>query len=203
MAVLFVIGGILLLLFLLLCIPVKLKLTFRQEFQWEIHYLFLTFRPSGEERAEEEPEEELGEPKKEKLWHRIKRMLKRKQLSGFLESISELVALLKETGGKLMSHVKLRYFDLYLCVGSMDDAAEAAIFYGKACSVAYSACGILFELLPCKKKFVTVDLDYQAPQYQIDFSAHLSLRPLFGLIYGLGLLLKGAPAIRKLQKTIS
>ena len=207
MTVLYILLGVLLFLFLLTLCPVRFDLEFREEFRLEARYLFLRFPllPGEPEEAEEEPEPEKPqeEPKEDEAAKpgavdRIKAALKREGLSGFLQALGELIQLAAQTSARMLRRLKLRRFDLYLCIGGAEDAAAAAVLYGQVAAGLYSACGGLFSLVPCKRKGVTVDLDYGAPTAVIDFSTSLSIRPIF-VLKGLAvLLLRGWKPLRRI-----
>lgn len=207
MVVLYCVLGLLLFLLLPMCFPVGVRLGFREEFQLELRYLWfrLPLLPAEEEESQPsapEPEEEKP-PKKEKkankrsFGDRVKAAFKREGPSGFLETLGEMARLAGRVSANLLRHVKLRQFDLYLCIGGGTDAAAAAVRYGQASAAVYGACGELFALMPCKEKGVTVDLDYSAAEHQVEFSAALSLRPIFLLTAGIALLVRGLPLLRR------
>lgn len=199
MTVLWIICGVLLFLFLLTLIPLRIDTAFQQEFSLTLRYLFFRFPllPGKDEveGVKEETEEEAEKPEK-KL--DIKKILKRQGLSGFLKSLFELVQLAASASKRLISHVKLKNFDLYLCLAGAEDAAAAAIQYGQVSAGVYSACGILFGLMDCKRKAATVDLNYQLEESIVDFSARISILPLFLLREAFSLLIHGFPIVRRL-----
>lgn len=198
MIALYLILGILLLLFFLTLLPVRLEVSFRQEFALTLRYLFLSFRllPGKEQpQKEEKPEKE---EKKGGGLEKIKAILKQEGFFGFLKALFELVKMTASASRNVISRIKVRSFDLYLCLGGAGDAAEAAIRYGELSGAVYSACGFLFGLTGCRKKAVTVDLDYKSEENTVDFSAKISIRPIFVLKEGLSLLIKAMPSLRRL-----
>ncbi len=198
MLVLKILGGILLFLFVLTLVPLRVELGFQQEFSLTLRYLFLSFRllPGKETEPETEKREEEKQETEKKL--DLKKSLKRQGFFGFVETLLELVGVAAHSAKELLSHLKIKAFDLYLCLGGAGDAAEAAIQYGQLSGAVYSACGLLFGLTGCRKKAVTVDLDYQAEENQVDFSARLSILPLFLIKEGISLLIHALPPVRKL-----
>lgn len=199
MIVLWIVLGVLLFLFLLTLVPVRAEISFHQEFSLTVRYLFLSFPvlPGGKE---EEPEKR--EPEKEKKTEgggleKLKAVLKQEGFGGFLKALFEIVRMVASSSKRLISRIGLKRFDLYLCLGGAADAADAAIRYGQVSAAVYSACGALFGLMPCRKKAVTVDLDYGTEENKVDFSAKLSIRPLFVLKEGLSLLIHSVPYLRR------
>ena len=207
MTVLLVICGVLLFLFLLTLFPLRIHVGFEQEFTLPLRYLFLRFRLAP---GKEEPEPEKKKPKKKKETTEesekekkidIKLMLKRQGVSGFLQSLFELVKLVATDTKRLLSHLKLRRFDLYLCLAGAEDAAEAAIQYGQVSGAVYSACSVLFKLMRCKKGAVSVDLDYQSEESTVVFTGVLSILPIFLLREGISLLIHGLPVVLRLLRS--
>lgn len=199
MLVLYILGGILLVLFLLTLLPVRVEVAFREEFALTLRYGFLRFPLLPGKESPEEPPPEPQEPEGPSAAGRLKRALKREGFWGLVQALGEFVKEALRASGRLLSHLKLKSFDLYLCLGGAYDAAEAAILYGQLSAGVYGACGTLFSLMPCKKKGVTVDLSYSAAENTADFSACLSIRPLFVLKAGLVILWNALPLLRKLR----
>lgn len=202
--ILWVLLGLLLLLLLLTLIPVRAELEFHGEFALAVKYLFLRIpllpgEPKEETEEPEEPEEE--KPKKDGkpgVLDRVKAALKREGLSGFLQALGELIKLLCQASAGILKRLKLKRFDLYLCVAGAGDAAAGAQLYGKIAAGVYPACGGLFTLLPCRRKGVTVDLDYGIEENRVDFSAELSILPFFVAAEGLRLVVKSLRPLKKI-----
>lgn len=200
--ILWVLVGLLALILLLTLIPVRAQLRFRGEFALTVKYLFLSIPllPGEPKEEAEEPKEEEKpeEPNKSGGVDKIKAALKREGLGGFLQSLGELIKLLGQASAGILKRLKLKRFDLYLCVAGAGDSAAGAVLYGKVAAGVYSACGVLFGLMPCKKRGVTVDLDYGLAENLVDFEAELSIRPFFVLAEGLRLLLKGWRPLKRI-----
>lgn len=202
MLALYIIGGVLLFLFLLTLIPLRFQVGFREEFSLVLGYGFLRIPvlPGKEKPEEQKPE---PPPKEEKegpsAMDRLKRALKREGFWGFLQALAEFVGEAAKASGRMLRHLKLKQFDLYLQVGGGADAAEGAVRYGQVSAGVYGACGVLFTLLPCKEKGVSVDLDYSTLDNLVDFSANLSLRPLFILKAAVSILWSALPLLKKLR----
>lgn len=203
MIALYIILGVLLFLFLLTLCPVGFEVSFRQEFSLTLRYLFLTFHLLPGKEKEEEPKER-EEPEKEKKpgagLETLKALFRQEGFSGFLKALFDLVKLASGASKKLLSHIKVKNFDLYLCLAGAEDAAAAAIQYGQVSAAVYSACGFLLGLTGCRRRAVTVDLDYQAEENTVDFSARLSLRPLHAIKAALSLLAGSIPFLRKVLR---
>lgn len=196
-----IIGGLLLLVLLLTLIPVRAELRFKGKFELAVKYLFfrVPLLPGEPKEEPEEPEEKEEKPKdKPGFIGKIKAALKREGLGGFLQALGELIKLLGQASAGILKRLKLRRFDLYLCVAGAGDAAAGAELYGKISAGVYPACGALFTLLPCERKGVTVDLDYELWENLVDFSAEISILPFFVVMEGLRLALKSLKQLKKI-----
>lgn len=199
--VLYIVFGLLLTLFLLLLIPLRVEAGFREELFLDLRYLFLRFPLlPGKPEAEEEPQPEPKEKPKDKpgMLDKAKTAMEREGLAGFLGALGELIKLLLSFSAGIWKRLRLRRFQLYLCVPGAGDAAAGAVLYGQASAGVYAACGGLFSLLPCKDKGVTVDLDYSAETPRIDFTARLSIRPIFLVKEAAVLLFKALKPLKKI-----
>ena len=189
----------------LLLAPVRLQVDFQKEFSAQVRYLFLRFPlvSAGKEgeapSMQGPPAEEEPPPSGSGLGRKLRAMLRRQGLRGFLRSLQELALAAEHTAKSLLRKIRLKRFDLYICLGGEEDAAAAAILYGQVCGAAYSACGILWELFPCRRRSVSVDLDYRSRDHRVEFFAEATIPLLFLLREGLILLYKALPFFKKLQ----
>lgn len=200
-----VIGGLILLVLLLTLIPLRAQLEFHGGFALTARYLFLRIpllpgEDDGQEAGEQAVEEKPRDAGKPGVFERVKASLKREGLGGFMQALGELTGLLGQASAGMLKRLKLRRFDLYLCVPGAGDAAAGAQLYGKAAGGVYTACGVLFTLLPCRRKGVTVDLDYGRSESRVDFSAELSIRPIFVIWEGLRLLVRSQGPLKKILR---
>lgn len=186
MRVLVVLGGILFFLFLLLWFPLRLECQFETEFSLTLRYLFFRFSllPGNLEQAEEKEEKEKLPGEKDgssikALYLRLKAIVQQKGVAGFLQALLDFVLLLKASVFKILSHLKLKDFDLYYRVGGKEDAAAGALRYGQYAGAIYSLCGALFGVKRCRKKAVSVDLNFEEPEDKVYFSGRFSIKPLF------------------------
>lgn len=205
MIAIIIISSILLLLLFLLFTPVKVEAIYHESFKIKAKYLFVTLfnAPTPEAEAGEKEEEPPVEEEAEKAGAveagRIKTLLKKQGLAGFLSFISELAGIVKDSAITIIKHVKIKKFDLYLCIGG-EDAAEAAVLYGRACAVVYSAYGMIFSYLKCRKKKALVNLNYKQPQSTVEFTCKIQVRLLFLVTEGVRLLVRGYPYLKKINQ---
>ncbi|MFR5874467.1 MAG: hypothetical protein ACLUE9_11085 [Hominenteromicrobium sp.] len=199
MIVLWILLGFIALLFLLLCIPVQFDLNYNGEATVFIRYLFLKYRvlPAPEPKKEKKPSEKKSEEKAEEkkpnpLLQQVKKYKEAEGLTGLLTLAKDL---LKATGtrfGKLLKHIKLKDFDLYVLVGGGKDAAEMAILYGEVCAGVYPAVSVLLGLTNCKSPHgrVSVDLDYSVKEPKVLCTASGAVCPLFVVHHGVQFILR-------------
>lgn len=203
MIVLWILLGLIALIFLLLCIPVRFDLNYNGEATVFIRYLFLKYRvlPAPEKKpepkkekkpSEKKSEEQAKEKKPNPLLQQVKKYKEAEGLTGLLTLAKDL---LKATGtrfGKLLKHIKLKDFDLYVLVGGGEDAAEIAILYGEVCAGVYPAVSVLLGLTNCKSPHgrVSVDLDYSIKEPKVLCTASGAVRPLFVVHHGVQFILR-------------
>ena len=202
---LLIVAGMIALLVFLLLMPVTLQVRYHDGFEVGVRYLFLRFpwkseeKPSPQEQDQKQVAEEESSSSGPTFLQKLKAMLRREGLREFLRTLQELAKDAATASKKILRRLRLKRFDLYICLGGEEDAAQAAINYGEVCSVAYGACGVLFGLLPCKKRRVTVDLDYHSREDRVEFSGAVCIPVLFLLIEGFILLYRALPFFRRLQ----
>ncbi|WP_417110723.1 hypothetical protein, partial [Hominenteromicrobium sp.] len=144
-------------------------------------------KPS-ENQSEEKAKEKTSKP----LLPQVKKYKEAEGLTGLLTLAKDL---LKATGtrfGKLLKHIKLKDFDLYVLVGGGKDAAEIAILYGEVCAGVYPAVSVLLGLTNCKSPHgrVSVDLDYSVKEPKVLCTASGAVRPLFVVHHGVQFILR-------------
>ena len=202
MIVLWILLGLIVLIFLLLCIPVRFNLNYNGEATVSMRYLFFKYRvlPAPEKKpkpkkekkpSEKKSEEKAKEKKPNPLLRQVKKYKEAEGLSGLLTLAKDL---LKATGTrfeKLLKHIKLKDFDLSVLVGGKD-AAEIAILYGEVCAGVYPAVSVLLGLTNCKSPHgrVSVDLDYSVKEPKVLCTASGAVRPLFVVHHGVQFILR-------------
>ena len=137
---LLIVGGILLALAALLLAPVRLELSFREAFSAQVRYLFfrIPLAPGKEEEPpppQEPPPPGDEPPKGPGLGKKLHAMLRREGLRGFLQTLQELAQAVGKASKSLLKKLRLNRFDLYICLGGEEDAAQGAILYGQVCGL--------------------------------------------------------------------
>ena len=177
MIALYIIGGILLLIALLLLLPITAQIKFENDFFLKIKFLGLTvyeFQNEKEEKAEKEkPKEKSEEAKPKEKEQGVFEKLKAKH--GFKGAIREIF----DFAGKVITEVKpqllkikFRKFKLDLIVvGS--DAAMTALEYGAVCSIVYPVLSFIDQNLNVKLKQINVSAGFKhiESQFSVSFNA--------------------------------
>ena len=135
-------------------------------------------------------------PKKNPLREKLARFREAEGLSGLLRLAGDFLRLTGTSAVKIIRRLRVRDFDLYVLAGG-EDAAASAILYGQACAVVYPAAEALFALAKCRRRRVTVDLDYRIKAPAAQLSADVSVRPIFLLVYGLQYLIGLLPIYQR------
>lgn len=205
MIVLWILLGLLAVVFLLLLVPVHADVRYRERLELDVRYLFLrrTLLPAPEEpqaeKAETPSKEKKPEAQKRKknpMLEKLARFKEAEGLSGLLHLAGDFLRLTGTSAAKIIRRLKIRDFDLYVLTGD-EDAAAAAILYGQACAVVYPAAEALFTLAKCRRRRVSVDLDYAVKTPAVQLAADVSIRPLFALFYGLQYLIGLLPIYQR------
>lgn len=162
MTALFVIGAILLLLFLLAALRVSLKIAYDQKFKISVSALGIVFYSTDKKhKGKKESESDRKEsPKNEKKDNIFKKIYKQKGLKYTVDLATNLLKTITNKFLWLLKKVEIRNFILSLSVvGS--DAADTAIKYGAICAAVYPAVAFLDTNLDFKPKKIDVYADFE------------------------------------------
>ena len=190
MIALYIILGILLLLFLISLIKVEVFASYSDELTLTLKVLFYkkTLLPAPEkpkkqpEKKEQKPKE--PQPKKEKKPKEKKpsyltKLREKKGLTGLLSLLSGLAKIAAGTLKGLFSHLVIRKLDVGIALSS-GDAASTAVNYGKLCSAVYPAVNVIVAATVCKNYNVTLEPVFD-DEKQTEITAEVSayLRVMF------------------------
>jgi hypothetical protein len=190
--------------------PIRVKFSFEEELAFKVYYSIIpVFSYPGVESEEVEKEEEPKDEEnkeeekedKESPVSKIKRILKQTGLKGFLNIIYELLKIVLSGGYKLIRKIKLTEADIYICTTD-ENAADAAVGYGKLCTAVYPAVSVLYNFFRCKKGKVTVDVDYDREDSIVKAEGTLRVNLFFAIAIILSIVFKALPKIIKLLKQI-
>ncbi len=200
MIALYIIGGILLFIFLLLIMPLKIKISSTDEFRVFLYYGFLKFdllkeKPEKKKKPKhlkQKSKSQKPEKEKEEKKGLLGRLCDEKGIIGAFGYIRDVYVrpILSEIG-KLTRKVSIK--PLYLNIvfsGAGKDAAAVALDYGKFCAAFYPALGIAENLITVKKQKINIGVDYTMQKNDIRFYLVLHTRLLHITASDLRLLFK-------------
>ena len=195
MTALYVIAGIVALLVLLLLLPVRLSLVYKDDLSLTVSYLFFLFPLYPKEKEVRLSDYTPKKLRKKKRKARKKRLSEgaaakkaqkpEKTTAQKLRQIRLILYILKNAYKNILSAVKIRVQRLYITVAT-DDAAKTAILYG----VAAQSTAYLMELLRshtktvAKRGGVDVVADFCGDKSALDVIIVFSVSPLSLLILG-------------------
>ncbi len=161
---------------LLLLLPVKIRIRYKDGFEFSVKYLFITYKPGGRIGKEEEDDGESTPLGAVKGLRRASKEGEMSPVALFVEIAKILVSFSK----RLLSHTLVDKIYLRLTVAT-GDAARTAIDYGAACAAAYPALGMLAGLIKVRKHDVEImpDFDGEKTSGELDFI--LRVRLVFAL----------------------
>ena len=183
MTALYIIGGIILLIALLLILPITARIDFKDDFFVKIKYLGITVYKITPDEEEQKPNEKAKktENPKEKQKGLFTKLTEK---HGFKGAVKEMVSfgldVLKKTKKQLLK-IKLRNIKIDLIVvGS--DAAQTAIDYGAICGVVYPVLSVIEQNLNVKYKKINIRAGFKHTDSQFAFSLDVKANPVLLLI---------------------
>lgn len=192
MIALYVILGILLLIFLLLLCPVTVRLDYTDKLSVMIRFLFLKFRisPPDKEKIEKDGKKKTAktgmgkkdEKQKKEFWRTI---YEEEGFSGALHFLKGIADILKNAAQGILSHLVIRLLDVRLIIAG-EDAANTAILYGGVCSAVFPLLSWICSCAKVRKYNADIRPDFIAPKSQAEIALELSIRPIFVLGTGAG-----------------
>lgn len=156
---LYILLGILLVIFLLLLTPVKLKAAYNENFRCVLKIGFVKFslyppKPKKKKKPKKADEEQKSEEtKKESL-------IKEKGISWLFDLIKKIADLAVGALKDFFRHIIVKKLLLSISIAG-SDAADTAVKYGYCCSAVYPAFGIIVGAVKCKKYGVDISPDFE------------------------------------------
>ncbi len=183
---LYILLGILLVIFLLLLIPVKLKASYNENFRCSLKIGFVKIqlypqkpkkKKKKSEKTEEKPEHE--EKKKESL-------IKEKGISWLFDLIKKIADLAVGALKDFFRHIIVKKLMLSINIAGKD-AADTAVKYGYCCSAVYPAFGIIVGAVKCKNYGVDISPDFEE---RAKSAVNMELEAKIKILWLLALVLK-------------
>lgn len=193
MVALYIIGGIIAFLVLVLSIRITLAGSYVEDFNLTVSWLFIKFtifpwkksdKPKKEKKPkkqkekapEQAPENEIQEEKKDNIFLTF---YKNKGFDGVIDLINNAAYSLARMLNSFRKHIVLRELFLNMTVSKNGDAAATAIDYGRVCQKVFPALSFICSTLPVKKYNAVVEPDYLGTKNTAEFSFKVSIRPIF------------------------
>lgn len=183
MIALYIIGGILGLIVLLLFCSVTVIGSVNESVNIKIGYLFYrkTLIPEGQNKKRKTAENDIKKPNK------IREMIDKNGLVATIRELSGIVKIILIKLKKTVKHIRVKKFRCVITVAS-DDPCKTAIEYGEVSSVAFPLLRGLQELMKwntCKTKMlVQSDFNGDKPKIEIDFKVKLKLIHILSAVFG-------------------
>lgn len=193
MIALYIIGGIILLLILILIIPISADIRYKDELFVKVKYGSIGVFDSSKHNPENEKEKpsvkKENKKAKEKKENTITKIFNEK---GKIEGIKFLARLIKSAISRIIWVIKkisFRKFFVKIVVSS-DDAANTAIAYGAVCAAVYPIINILEQNTNLSVKEVGIYTDFEKISPEIETAVTLKTRLIYAVIAGISLLLE-------------
>lgn len=195
MLALYIILGILLLLFLITLIKVEVFATYTDTLTLVLKVLFVKItlvspdkkpkkkkeKPKKEKPKEKKPEEKKPKKKEkeEKKPSYLGKLKEKKGLSGIVSLFTSLAKIAAGALKGIFSHIVIKKLDVGITL-SGEDAASVAVTYGRLCSVFYPAVNIITAATVCEDYQVTIEPLFNPDKdTEIYADVHAYLRIIF------------------------
>ena len=191
MIALYILGGLLLLLLIVLLVPVRLRVTYDQALTARLVFLFLIPYTLVDETKPEKPKQEKAKssdqsPKEQKektekktISHLFKKRaeeLKARGASGLLDWLRDLARLALGATRRLLRAITVRRLDMDLRIVG-DDAADTAVCCGRWCAALYPLIGTLMCAVRTRRSDVRIEPDFLGEETALRFDVRLSVSP--------------------------
>lgn len=184
---LYILLGILLVIFLLLLMPVKLKASYNEGFRCSLKIGFVKIqlypqkpkKKKKKKNPKKTDEEQKGEKKKESL-------VKQKGISWLFDLIKKIADLAVGALKDFFRHIIVKKLMLSINIAGKD-AADTAVKYGYCCSAVYPAFGIIVGAVKCKSYGVDISPDFEE---KAKSAVNMELEAKIKILWLLALVLK-------------
>ncbi len=190
MTFLIIITAVLLIILGLLFIPIRVDISYTDDFYFKASFLKITLYRSDKVKKEKPRKTDNGSPEKKPQPQKstldsIKTYFKqKKEADGFAAVIKEIMAVVDE----VLSHIKwlLRFATvnkvrLNVTVGT-DDAAKTAIEYGLVCNGIYPVTAFLDSVAHIGFKEINIRADFEGGKSDFDFKAVVKMQIFYILV---------------------
>lgn len=188
MIFLLILGIISALILLLLFLPVKVFIGFKEAFEVKIKLFGIKvfeIEPESQEKTDEALDKMSDKNAKKDTEKKAKKIFSGlKERLGFTGAVKEVFKLLFDclTHIKfLLRHIKINKIKLNISVAS-DDAAKTAIEYGSVCSAVYPVLALLDTVPNIGFKEINIRSDFEGSECDFSFSLQIGIQIFYVLI---------------------
>lgn len=197
MIALYILLGILLLLFLICLIRVQVFAHYDDDLKLSLKVLFfqLTLLPmkkkpekKAEKQKKKKPDDKKEKPKEEKEKEKkpsyLSKLKDKKGVTGLLSLFTEIARIAIGALKGIISHIVIKRFDVGIAYNG-GDAATTAVDYGNICSVFYPAMNVITSATVCKSYNVTLEPIFDDErETEVYADVHAYIRVGFVLLEG-------------------
>ena len=186
MIFLIILGIILLVLGLILFLPVKISLAFKDELNLKVNFFGLKIFETKNETEDKKKKFSKAEKKEAKTQgNKAKKLFSRlKEKYGFSGALKEIFSFflkcLSHIKG-LLRHINIKRICLNITVASYD-AAKTAIEYGAVCAAVYPVLALIDTVPNISFREINVKSDFNSEGSQFDFSFVVKMQIFFALL---------------------
>lgn len=160
--------------FLLSC-PVTVFADYSEQLSLRVGYLFFWYSIVPKKQKKKKAEEKKTEAPKE---NSLQKLYRERGLSGFLTFLGKAAEIASGAAREIFSHTVFSIFRLNIRVCG-EDAAEAALNYGRVCGVVSSGVGLLLGAAKCRECRTDILPDFSSQESSVSFSAKARVAAFF------------------------
>ena len=183
---LYILLGILLVIFLLLLMPVKLKASYNENFRCSLKIGFVKIQLYPQKPKEKKKKSEKTEEKPENEEKKKESLIKEKGISWLFDLIKKIADLAVGALKDFFRHIIVKKLLLSISIAG-SDAADTAVKYGYCCSAVYPAFGIIVGAVKCKNYGVDISPDFEE---KAKSAVNMELEAKIKILWLLALVLK-------------
>ena len=183
---LYILLGLLLVIFLLLLIPVTLKASYKEDFRCilKIGFVKISLYPQKPKKKKKPPKK--GDEKSKHEEKKKESLVKEKGISWLFDLIKKIADLAVGALKDFFRHIIVKKLMLSISIAG-DNAADTAVKYGYCCSAVYPAFGIIVGAVKCKSYGVDISPNFEE---KAKSAVNMELEAKIKILWLLALVLK-------------
>ncbi len=183
MFLLYILGGLLALLTVVLLLPVSAALSYDRSFKYKLKIAFVTLDFNKKEKPKKQKKSDKPQKKTDVKQEKsfFEKLVDKK---GFVGAVKEIFAFVKDCTiplKRFLRFVKFRDIRLFIAVVGAD-AAGTAVDYGVVCSAVYPTLSFIENIASLQYKSVDVKADFENKKSNFTFSLKIKTNIIFILI---------------------